>query len=593
MDKDLNNNKHVKHVLFSVIFGIAVFCFWCFIQRGVLNYQEQLQMFLFTSDYFVQRIIVPGGLSDYIAEFLTQFYYYPILGGLVLSACFVTLQRQIWILAIYNGVLDIWYPLSFIPVLLLWSYMGDESVLLSFVIALIAVLFSMLFYTKVSQYLENSNNRCKTLSDILILLVGIPVFYWLFGSVVFILVIYIVFSEIVHYRRYIIGLISIIYTISIILFFSCFLQYPLYRLFCGINYYRFPSVVPYMQWILMVLFAIFPIAVCFLPSVKRTILTECITIVVLIICGSYLIKGNFDPVKYRLFNDDYWVRTHQWNKIIREAEKYQPTTPMGVSCLNLALEMQGTLPERMFRFFQNGIEGLVPAFQRDFTTPLPTSEIFLQMGMINSAERYAFEAQEAIPNYRKSSRCYQRLAECEIINGQYEVAKKFLLKLCHTLFYRKWATSMMKCLYDDKKVEGNSEWNRLRKLRLTKDFLFSESQMDQIFGLLFAHSFKNRMSYEYLMAWQMLGRNLQGFQKYYPLGRFIGYNEIPRSYQETLVYLWSQTHANFENLPYSISPEVCNEMVDFARSYIANPHDPNLVNGEMGKTYWSYLLCRR
>ncbi|MFA6728531.1 MAG: DUF6057 family protein, partial [Prevotella sp.] len=130
MKKNLNV---YGQVLLSAFFGIIVFCFWCFVQRGALNYQEQLQMFLFNSDYFVQRIVLPGGLADYIAEFLTQFYYYPALGGLILAICFVVLQRLTWMLATCYGARDTWYPLSFVPVLLLWFYMGDESVLLSFV----------------------------------------------------------------------------------------------------------------------------------------------------------------------------------------------------------------------------------------------------------------------------------------------------------------------------------------------------------------------------------------------------------------------------------------------------------------------------
>ena len=589
MKKNLNV---YGQVLLSVFFGIIVFCFWCFVQRGALNYQEQLQMFLFNSDYFVQRIALPGGLADYIAEFLTQFYYYPALGGLILAICFVVLQRLTWMLATCYGARDTWYPLSFVPVLLLWFYMGDESVLLSFVISLIMAVLFMLFYTKLS-YHFNQNNRCKVICESITLLVGIPVFYWLFGPCVFVVVFYVLFLEIAHRKQIVIGLLSILYAIFVVLLCAQFLQYPLYRLFIGINYYRFPLAIPYMQIVLMVLFAVFPIVLYRLPPVRKSDLIEYGTVTILVVGGFFLIRGGFSPVRYRMIDDDYLVRTHQWDELIKRAEKHQPMTPMGVSCTNLALEMQGSLPDRMFNFYQNGVEGLVPAFQRDFTTPLPTSEILYQMGMINSAERYAFEAQEAIPNYRKSSRCYQKMAECEIINGQYQVAARFLKKLRQTLFYRSWADRAWKYLYNDRKVNADPEWGRLRKLRLTKDFLFSESQMDQIFGLLFAHNLKNRMAFEYLMAWQMLERNLQGFQRYYPLGRFAGYTEIPRSYQEVLVYLWTQSHTSFNDIPYSVTPEVCNDVTDFARAYVANPHDPRLVTGKMGGTYWSYLLCRK
>ena len=44
-----------------------------------------------------------------------------------------------------------------------------------------------------------------------------------------------------------------------------------------------------------------------------------------------------------------------------------------------------------------------------------------------------FEAMEAIPDYKKSGRAYMRLAETNLINGQYAVAAKYLRALQHYL----------------------------------------------------------------------------------------------------------------------------------------------------------------
>ncbi len=62
----------------------------------------------------------------------------------------------------------------------------------------------------------------------------------------------------------------------------------------------------------------------------------------------------------------------------------------------------GQMGDRMFEFYQNGTEGLLPEFQRDFTSPLPTSEAYYHLGMVNTAQRFTFEAMEAIPNFNKS-----------------------------------------------------------------------------------------------------------------------------------------------------------------------------------------------
>ena len=148
---------------------------------------------------------------------------------------------------------------------------------------------------------------------------------------------------------------------------------------------------------------------------------------------------------------DQLVRNKQWQEVIEKAEEKSPVSPFGVTCLNLALGKMGQMGDRMFEFYQNGTEGLLPEFQRDFTSPLPTSEAYYHLGMVNTAQRFTFEAMEAIPNFNKSGRCFKRLAETNLINGQYEVAAKYLRLLRKTIFYKDWAEDAMTYLYNEEK----------------------------------------------------------------------------------------------------------------------------------------------
>ena len=79
-------------ILLSVVFGLAVFLFWRYGYYFALSYQEQFQLFLFDSDYFMDRISQPGGLARYVAEFLVQFFNSSTLGALILAILFVVLQ---------------------------------------------------------------------------------------------------------------------------------------------------------------------------------------------------------------------------------------------------------------------------------------------------------------------------------------------------------------------------------------------------------------------------------------------------------------------------------------------------------------------
>ncbi len=104
--------------------------------------------------------------------------------------------------------------------------------------------------------------------------------------------------------------------------------------------------------------------------------------------------------------------------------------------------------------------------------------------MVNVSMQNFFEAQEAIPNYRKSARMTKRLAELNIINEDYDVAKKYLKILSKTLFYKEFAQNK---LANIEKFKENKFWASVAANRLTKDFLFSYAEPDQLFGLLFAH----------------------------------------------------------------------------------------------------------
>ena len=88
-------NKHVKRInlLLSILLGAGVFIFFGVYYSYHLHYQEQFQMFLFTSDYFVEQVSHPGGMADYLGGFLTQFYYYSWAGAAILTGAIGGIHR--------------------------------------------------------------------------------------------------------------------------------------------------------------------------------------------------------------------------------------------------------------------------------------------------------------------------------------------------------------------------------------------------------------------------------------------------------------------------------------------------------------------
>ena len=584
--------------LLSLLFGVAVVIFWAVPFVGGLCFQEQYQMFLFDTGYFLERIVLPGGLADYISEFLVQFYYMPVLGGAIIALLLMGIQAAVWgLMKQYGAGHDFpGYLLSFLPSIALWCAMGDQNVLLSFVVALFGAL--------VIGWIHNRfHNR---LVKVVFELVSTALVYWFLGPVVFVYVVLMIgdtLKNALQKGNVLSGIgysvCILILTIAWILLSTQTLQYPVSRLFLGLNYYRYPGVTFLLIYIVMALAAFIPFLGMVHPhssalqkwqKSKWVMAVAYVIVLFASVCG---IRTSFDELTYEMIDYDFWIRTEQWNKIIEHAEKKPATSPLGVSSVNLALSQTGQLPDRLFEFYQNGAEGLFPVFSRDMTSPVFTSEVFYRLGMVNDAERYMFEAQEAIPNFRKSARLTRRIAECEIINGNYEVAAKLLRRLQKTIFYSNWANQTMALLGNEKAINRHPIYGKLRKYREKKqDFLFSDREMDQMLGLLFLNDKSNKMAYEYLMCYVLLQRDFNKFMQYYPLGRFVGYDHIPRSFQEILIEQWMKTHNDPRTIPYSVDAQNVNNTLNFIQIYLRNPKDPQLSQQPYVSNAWYYMVVQ-
>lgn len=548
----------------SVLTGIVMFLFWYVVYPYALTYQEQLQLFLFDADYFCERMAEPGGLARYIAEFLAQFYNAPLYGALILAVLFMVVQHLTWRLMRSED----YHVLSLIPALVLWFALGDENVMLAYVVALIMSMGCILGL----RLLE----RLSQIGRGIIALVALPLLYWLIGPLVVLVAICMV-------PTWLAG-VAVIYVVALILASGWLLPYPLMRLAVGIGYYRFPVTVPYLLLLIPALIAMMYYGCCHLPKPKQGVRYALVfgIIALLFVPQHY----GFDAKKYELMEYDYLVRTKDWNGIIAKAEQQTPDKPMSVSATNLALAMNNQLGERAFEFYQHGSEGLLPPFERNYATTQLTGEIYFCLGLVNTAQRLAFEAMEAISNYNKSGRALMRLVETNIINGQYKVADKYLKMLEKTIFYRRWAKRMRAMLGDEKTINAHPLYGTLRQYRLQEDFLFSDTELDKICGQLFMHNHQNQMAAQYLLMMPLLDRDITRFMQYAQYVQSqIRYN--PRSCQEAIAFGFMQQR---QQPPQGlVSPLILQQLNDFSRIYSAGGKDA-LGLQQFRNTAWYYLM---
>ena len=433
---------------------MAVLLFFGLAYPHHLHYQEQYQLFLFDSNYVWDIVRLPGGVADLLGRFCTQFFLFAWVGAAIIAVLLSAVQLLTLRLAKWGWL----YGLSYVPSLLLWLFLLDENALLG---GVWAVLLTLLAIWGLSRLPNGWTRR-------VLIIVAIPVVYWMVGPA-----------------------------------------------WTGSHYHRYPTVFPtllYAAWLSAVVLPLIARA-ChrWLSASHSSFHISYFSFLILMAC---LVWKNANFKAEKVMQYDFMARYQQWNRILETVNAEKPNNQIGVTVQNLALAMHGMLLEQMANYNQNGIAGLLPDVKEDATSPLPTAEAFYQLGMINVAQRTVFEAQEAILDFQKSGRCYKRLAQTNLINGQYAVARKYLSALQKTLFYRDWANETLLLLGDEEAIARHPEYGRLRQSAYTEDFYFSDHVTPEMLKSLYYRNKDNRLAYQYLLAYYMLTGDREGYNNF-------------------------------------------------------------------------------
>lgn len=101
------------------------------------------------------------------------------------------------------------------------------------------------------------------------------------------------------------------------------------------------------------------------------------------------------------------------------------------------------------------------------------SDVYIQLGMVNMAQRAAFESMVKEPDLKKNERALMRLTETAIITRQYEVARKYIAILETITSHSKWVSDMRQLAEHPELIEQNAVYKQLRETyEKTKDQFF-------------------------------------------------------------------------------------------------------------------------
>lgn len=460
---------YMKDIL-TLLLGIAAFCFWRFTHPFVLTWHEEMQIFIMDQTFLQEHLGYPGGIARYIGEFLVQFYNNINLGAFIIALIYMLIQRLTWkgmekasTLRIKDTTLSAtWYALSFIPSFILWFLMGDSCVMMTYMVAILLSLTAIISYPH------------KKLARGIYLLLILPIGYWIVGPAIFMLALFAILASFIRPQTLFtaVGATAVILCGSIfcVLMSAHLAPYPLERLIRGIDYYRMPLHVCEMQLVLLLILPMLIISAYYFPRLsKNREKATGIALSVTILVGSWLIiPSGFGDKEMESLKYDLFVRTNNWEAILKQASEQEPETASGRCALNLALWKTKQMSSEEFRGFLMQVGSMM----NDNYVPIVLSDIYFETGMISVSQRFAFESIELISNYNKSARLLQRLVETNMLNGQYEVARKYARILQRTAIYRQWADRMMELIDHPQLINQHPLYGPLRKAAPKDNYMF-------------------------------------------------------------------------------------------------------------------------
>lgn len=275
----------------------------------------------------------------------------------------------------------------------------------------------------------------------------------------------------------------------------------------------------------------------------------------------------------RLIALDAEVAEEHWDKVIKLSRKDLYMREASY-CYNLALGMTGQLGDKYFDHSQGTAYDLllfVSGEQTVFSNCI-AGEAWFHLGDMNIAEQSAITSLQASPNHT-GARYLKRLARVNLITGEDAIAQKYLNILSKTLFYGRWARSVMPgCQSEATRsllAEANSSLG-------VNDFVhLSDVPRSILLGLLEADP-DNQLACNYLLLYDLLRYDLNTF-----IGEYDTYRTDGTIYQEAvLAYLSMKNNLTPETAAsYGISDSQIARMNSFLR-----------MPSRYTNTYWYYLM---
>ncbi|MDR1762601.1 MAG: DUF6057 family protein [Dysgonamonadaceae bacterium] len=586
----------VSFVVCCALFVLFAFGITAFYNKEFLAWASEISLFLPTRMFLLQNMQTAGGLLSYGGAFFTQFFYYPLLGSLMLIVL-LSLVTFLVIKAFRFSGQTVY--LSFIPALaLLLSVTEVEYVLYSLktpgylfsnTLGIIVCLSSLWGYRNVQKDLM----RMSLLPLFIILTYPLFGFYTLFAAVLCVL------TDLIEKRPQ--KLLKILITILLIgivpYLYSRFIytQMPWSETYtAGLPHFFFTRVelplwIPFIVLFLSLLIFSVNLRIQQKRSKMKMIVSICVFLIS--IYGVYALSYRNSNFKTELQMLQA-IETDDWNRVVSigEQQRGQPTRLI-VMCWNLALYKLGQAGDRMFEMDNNSV---MPQTRRQRMVMMHAGAkpVYYQYGKINYCYRWCMED---LVEYGMTVQDLKYMVKCALMNGELALASKCNNILKQTLFHKQWAKRYQQYIDNPEMIKEDAEMKAICPLTAYQNLLDGDNNMLELY-ILNSFAFMEGGTPEVVEMSLICNMILKNIERFWP--RFFLYarthNRIPVCYQEAAVlYAYLEGEVDAGSLPLDDAViDNFNNLIWLSKKNtdMSDEYNRKAFKPQFGKTFWYYYF---
>jgi hypothetical protein len=529
----------------------------------------------------------PGGLLEYAARFLTQFYTGRIAGSLIVS---VILTLPAIIIFFINrrvipgnsfSLLFLLFP-SWIMLLLQANYYHLMEYNLGFVLILLFYLFYVSFRGK---------NRS------ILVLILFPLFYYLAGAYAMIfavlLIIHNLFLEKGMQKYAFSSALLIIAALSFLISWKILFLQPVQLLILS-PLPLLKSTVYRTTFSVLAGYIIFYPAICRIASsVKESRINSRFYsfLSIAIVSGATvsLLFRIYNPQTARVVEVEKLIFAGKWDEAIKFQEKKPARNLISQYFYNIALSETDQLCDRLFMGSQDfGSGSLVLPWGDEHLDR--GAYFYYSIGLINEAQRWAYE-EMVVYGYRPQN--IIMLAKTSLLNGDYRVARKYINILKRTLYYRDLAKKYEKMTDDPGLIKSDPELDGKLKLLPKSNFFIKFNEPQNNLPLILESQPDNKKAFEYYIAGLLLTKNVEAVADNIKKLKPMGYTKIPRYIEEAALVYYNSTKIIPDLGGLTLSDETQVRFSQYFQAFVAARKDPSTGKAKMeksfGNTFWYYF----